>query len=399
MSYWFKFTFMRERRLWYVLGISLFLNFLFFFVDIFPALRHYKTQKEIENISTSEGRILFEPEVVQEAIEMAGTKRSVMPMSEPTHFLGNLKHFSRFKSNRYLERYNYPKAFLFAGLSEYALNHRDTVLMEQVAELFEPYMDKEGIPSFEFTIIDQVPFGITALHLYQFYGDMKYKKLADYFYQQVIEISRQHPHRLVAYRPHHLYKIYFNDTLGMICPFLMRYGVLFSDPNAWELARIQINYFIEFGIDKETFLPAHAISQPHDIKVGPHNWGRGIGWYFYALAEYLKYVEDDTFRETSEGLYKTLDLLKTDDRLWSQFPGSSVQFDASATLMIMYAINLLEPQFYGHADVFQLLSHFVKNGRIASTSGDTYGVNRYSGTFGDSELSQGFLLLLLSTSR
>jgi unsaturated rhamnogalacturonyl hydrolase len=390
---------MRERRLWIVLGVSFFFNVLFFLVDILPAMRHYYLQKEIESMSSSDQEVLIEAEVVGEALEMASRRGTIMPMHEPTHFLGGLKRISRFKSNRNHERYNYPKAFLFAGLSEYAFVHRDSVLMREVANLFEPFLEEEGVPSFEFTIIDQVPFGITAMHLYQFYGDLKYKKLADYFFLQVQKIANQHPHRLVAYRPHHLYKIYFNDTLGMICPFLIRYGALFSEPRALELAKIQLEYFTEQGIDNETFLPAHAISQPHDIKVGPHNWGRGIGWYLFSIAEYLKYLDDDSFREKSDGLFATLDVLKTEESLWSQFPGSSAQFDASATLMIMYSINVLQPQFYGHADVFHLLSPYVKNGRIASTSGDTYGVNRYSGTFGDSELSQGFLLLLLSTSR
>jgi unsaturated rhamnogalacturonyl hydrolase len=390
---------MRERRLWYVLGVSLLFNIIFFLVDILPALRHYYHQRAISEMNISSSAVWIESEVVKEALEMASTSSAVMPMSEPTHFIGGLMRMGKFQNQRKHERYNYPKAFLFAGLSEYAMVHRDTALMDEIAELFEPFLEDEGVPSFEFTIVDQVPFGMTALHLYQFYGEMKYKKLADYFYQQVLQISKQHPHRLVAYRPHHLYKIYFNDTLGMICPFLIRYGAIFSDPYAWELARIQLNYFTDAGTDKETHLPAHAISQPHDIKVGPHNWGRGIGWYLFALAEYLKYVEDDHFREKSVGLYSTLKLLKTEESLWSQFPGSSGQFDASATLMIMYSINLLQPQYYGHSDIFHLLSPYVRKGRIASTSGDTYGVNRYSGTFGDSELSQGFLLLLLSTSQ
>jgi hypothetical protein len=44
-----------------------------------------------------------------------------------------------------------------------------------------------------------------------------------------------------------------------------------------------------------------------------------------------------------------------------------------------------------------LLNDFISaDGYVQQTSGDTYGINNYSKAFGMSDLSQGFLLLILN---
>ena len=40
--------------------------------------------------------------------------------------------------------------------------------------------------------------------------------------------------------------------------------------------------------------------------------------------------------------------------------------------------------------------HILTNGFVDDCSGDTYGLNSYSHTFGESELCNGFLLMLVS---
>jgi hypothetical protein len=52
-----------------------------------------------------------------------------------------------------------------------------------------------------------------------------------------------------------------------------------------------------------------------------------------------------------------------------------------------------------HEILSKLENYINRDGEILQTSGDTYGVNRYSATFGKSELSQGMLLLLLANAK
>ena len=65
----------------------------------------------------------------------------------------------------------------------------------------------------------------------------------------------------------------------------------------------------------------------------------------------------------------------------------------------MLGLSLLEKRKknqFGIKKAKEELSMLIKtNGKIGYCSGDTVSVNLYSKTFGESELSQGFLLVLL----
>lgn len=90
-------------------------------------------------------------------------------------------------------------------------------------------------------------------------------------------------------------------------------------------------------------------------------------------------------------------IVKISNNLYSQFPGSSEDFDASTSTMFLYSFNLSLHNKIGKQEVLNLFSPYInKKGMLTNTSGDTYGPNRYSKSFGYSELSQGMLLLLLS---
>src|SRR5690606_6752017 len=94
---------------------------------------------------------------------------------------------------------------------------------------------------------------------------------------------------------------------------------------------------------------------------------------------------------------ESLSTLTNSEGLWSQFPGSNDTFDASTTTMILYGMSLGGYKEMNSQEVLEkLLPYLSVDGEILQTSGDTYGTNRYSNSFGLSELSQGMLLLLLS---
>ncbi|MEX2512329.1 MAG: hypothetical protein WD398_05440 [Cyclobacteriaceae bacterium] len=118
-----------------------------------------------------------------------------------------------------------------------------------------------------------------------------------------------------------------------------------------------------------SFLPAHAVLREGKIKVGSQNWGRGIGWYFYTMAEYSKYVEEEPFFDIISGIISSMEILKMDGGIWSQFPGTSDRFDASTTVMYMYAKNLIFPVTYTKQEVLSLFSPYLYKGIVGHTSG------------------------------
>lgn len=68
--------------------------------------------------------------------------------------------------------------------------------------------------------------------------------------------------------------------------------------------------------------------------------------------------------------------------------------------MFLYGQTLINPDLYTKQEILSMFAKYInEDGEILQTSGDTYAVNRYSATFGKSELSQGILLLLLANAK
>lgn len=123
--------------------------------------------------------------------------------------------------------------------------------------------------------------------------------------------------------------------------------------------------------------------------------GEGIGRYLLGLSSYYK--ETGEFEKEYRGLLNTLKNLRNGQGLWGQFPGSKDKFDASASLMYIYAELQNDPDSYSKSELMRLMRSFISvEGEVLETSADTYSANYYSSTFGKSELSQGLLLSIIS---
>lgn len=377
----------------FILTFSLIFNFTVIIFDSVPFLYHRYEHKLTQNKKSILDTNSPEKTIVNCALTMAKSEKVKMIWREQASFTEGILNLRNFNSDKYFRKYNYPRAFLISGLTEYAKTKNDTLLMLQVVKVFDNYIDRKGMPTFNFNKVDQVPFGVAAINLYQFTNDIRYKKFADYIYVKLLSFQETE-NDIILYRKGQ--KQQLNDVLGMICPFLIRHNEITNDNQALILAQKQLQYYINYGVDKETYLPSHAINLKSNIKIGPVNWGRGIGWYIIALSEFVK--NEKTYSDELNGLISTLNKLATKDSIWTQFPGSSDRFDASTSTMFMYAINLVHPNTYSVESVLKILGKYIDSeGKILSTSGDTQGVNDYSKSFGDSELSQGMLLMILST--
>lgn len=378
-----------------ILIISLLINLIVLTVDVFPFITSRLEQKYFKNETTINHTKFPEQIIVNRSLAMASSNKVLTVFDEKASFSQELlKIVGKAGRSDSFKLYNYPRAYLISGLTDYARSKKDSVLMSKTAKIFDNYINDDGSPSFVFDKVDQVPFGIAAINLYHYTNNIKYKKFADYIYNYLKSLE-QNKINIVLYRKKDTRQL--SDVIGMICPFLVRYEEIHKDDASLMMSLRQLQFYIKYGVDKDTFLPCHGIHLKTTIKVGPTNWGRGIGWYIIGLSEYVQ--QKGVFTVELDGLIATLDKLKTDDSIWTQFPGSDTHFDASSTTMYMYAINLSKPGTYSRQDVLKILGKFIReDGTITSTSGDTYNINRYSKTFGDSELSQGMLLMLLSTT-
>ena len=160
------------------------------------------------------------------------------------------------------------------------------------------------------------------------------------------------------------------------------------------MARKNIEFYLEFGLSNSG-LPSHGVNKDTLTPVGSSNWGRGIGWFALGLSSFHAYTGE--FAQEYGALVAILNNLKNNDGLWGQFPGSKDDFDASTSLLFIYAQLISQPCLYNSDEFIEKFTpHINSEGEILKTSGDTYSANYYSKTFGRSELSQGLFLSILS---
>ena len=370
--------------------LSLFLNFAFIYYDTIPFLWP-KLEKKYFMDKTIKINEKTEQIIAAKSFEMVVSKHVTMVWGDANGLTRKFFDLRYEISSEDFKKFNYPRAFLFYGLAKYYESKNDIGKLKELKSVFDSYLDKKGKPLFVFDKIDQVTFGLTAFVLYKHYNEEKYLKLINQIFNFIQESTIDND--LINYRNGQ--SVFLNDMLGMVVPFLIEYQKHYKNANAIEIAKTQLEYYINYGVDKETYLPTHGIDLKTGIKVGPTNWGRGIGWYFLALAEYHKTTGE--FQEEYDGIINTLLRIRNPEGLWSQFPGSMDYFDASSTLLFMYGMNLNKEIYKESKDITSLLKDYLsEDGSINQTSGDTYGINDYSKTFGKSELSQGVLLMLLS---
>ena len=266
--------------------------------------------------------------ILDQSVKMAESDKVYMIWSEPKGVTSELMSINSSRKSNELQTYNFPKAFLLYGISEYLINKQDEDKLIRFKIIFDKLIDNNGEPSFSLNRIDQAPFGLAALNLYEVFKEDKYLKFSDRLYEYILESNEDDG--IIPYRKGS--PIIYEDVLGMAVPFLLEYYQLKKDESILRIAEEQMIYYINYGVDKETFLPTHAVNREEKIKIGPTNWGRGIGWYYIALANYYHYTGD--FEEEYLGLTNTLQSLKNSDNLWSQFPGGGGRFDASASMVV-----------------------------------------------------------------
>lgn len=305
---------------------------------------------------------------------------SQMITDEFSGFPGDqIKFWTRRKRHGKITNY-YNTAYLYAGLSYYALNTDSTEEQNKVSRyLFSQSAswDKGLELNYELAFVDQVPIGIAYINLYKITGDERYLSVVNQIFNFVLCL-RESGSNLIRYRKESNRNCV--DCLGMIVPFLMEYYWLTKDIRAYDIVRDNVVDFQTKGLDCTTQLPYHAYDIDSRIHLGSINWGRGIGWYLLALSYCPEFSNDVLFANVCKLPY-------------TQFPLSSSDFDSSTALMFEIYKREVSGSWTGSLDFIK--SHIGNDGMIMGCSGDTYVLNRYSHSFGPSELCNGLFFIML----
>lgn len=299
-----------------------------------------------------------------------------MSMDESRGLLRDLKTFYTSPSRGSDIPNNFYTSYAMVGVSYYAIAKNDSLTMEQLRRKFKKYIDKSGV-NYEIQVIDQASIGILLLNLYTWFHDEIYLKAAHELFADIQ--SMRENDGSIKYRPNSPNQ--FCDAVGMYIPFLMEYFNLTKDSLAYQIADYNMQQYYRKGVDKETGIPFHGYDWNSGIRVGSANWGRGIGWYLLAAA-YCPQFKDEKLNESLKKMNYT------------QFPNSNNKFDSSTALMFEIYKQAKNPN--RPLSLSFIKPHILKMGFVDDCSGDTYNLNDYSHSFGESELCNGLLLMLAS---
>lgn len=349
------------------------ISFLFNLILFLPLIIKLK---RIRNKEAYVDVMMSDETCVSKVLEASmANKGKLMSFYEPTGTIIDYYFWIRKRNN--LVQVNFPTSYFLFGLASYGIKNNDKIIINHVDSILDKFLTSKGDLSYELIRLDQIPIGLPMLVIDEYLERKKYSRVITQLWEFIK--TRYKKDGQILYLTGTQFQ--HVDTIGMFVPFLCKLKNLFSHHLIDEILKQTFNEYYKYGIDKDNHLPAHGYNLTTKTKIGSINWGRGIGWYLLGASFY------DEFKDTL--LDQTITNLE-----YTQFPGQLDHFDSSTALM--NEIYKRKKGLTERVNLNFIKPYIMKNGNVGSCSGDTYTYNRYSQTFGPSELCNG-LLLYLST--
>ena len=197
---------------------------------------------------------------------------------------------------------NYAMAYLYAGLSYYALKNKGSKVIDYLI-LKSGEFSSDGRLDYKLTEVDQEPIRIMYINLYKISHNKHFFNVTHSIFEY-LKHKRIDGSNIITYREKSQNQ--FSDGISMIVPFLMEYFHASQDSTALLMAIENVNEYRKYGCDETIGIPVYGYNKKTHIKMGSANWRRGIGWYLLGAA-YTPHIQDST-------LNKSIDLLN-----YSQF--------------------------------------------------------------------------------
>jgi len=295
-------------------------------------------------------------------------------------------------------------AFNLLGLITYHRIFQERKVLDKVQGFFNEQLDNNFNWKIPISRVDFAMKGYALVYLEKSLDDSHYyHPLMQMFTSLTMEV------------PHNDKGVYFYskngavlvDTLGMICPFLMKLGKQYNLPEATNLSVKQLSEFISINTDPETSLPFHGYFNSGPRKLGSLGWGRGTGWYLLGIVDSLAEMNpDDNYYEFLRSAYKAaiktiVDFQKQDGSWsWSILQKEDTS-DMSTTALIGYCIcrgieigildNSLLPILTNARNVMIKKTN-SKNGYIQHGLTEAAGLGKYPQKYGSYPWLQGIAL-------
>ncbi|MDO4284064.1 MAG: glycoside hydrolase family 88 protein [Eubacteriales bacterium] len=217
----------------------------------------------------------------------------------------------------------------------------------------------------------------------------------------------------IVYRAGRGNEYIFADGAGMTAMFLSRYGALFDDREATELAVTQLRSFLRCGMDRRSGLPYHGYELTDKVKYGLVGWGRAVGWLLMGLVVTVTSLPEThgAYEELKRGysrLVLATEQWQREDGMYAwQLGAAEGPADTSATAMISYAAavgvraDILgeEHRIRLNQSIKALLEMTGQDGRVQGALAECMGFAEHPQTYGCYPWGQGAALAFLSAMR
>ncbi len=193
------------------------------------------------------------------------------------------------------------------------------------------------------------------------------------------------------------------DTIGMICPMLARLGRLTGNDRYREMALLQLERFLDLGIDEETGWPWHGYRRGSGERLGLPGWGRGLGWLVLGMVDTILELSEKNdcskwFEITNRWIERMYEFQMADGNWPWLLTERNARYDTSVTAMLGYAACRFYGHNFGRNDTARLMYERAfaaidemtdPLGRVQSASGEALGWGDYSQQFGNNLWVQG----------
>lgn len=302
-----------------------------------------------------------------------------------------------FKTNEFF----WPKSLLAMSLEQSYICEKNKKDLDILENYYCSWI-KKGL---KINYIDQSLNGYIMLFLYDLTKNEKYKKSLHSIFEYLFNYQKKHNNSF-PYRESKE-NIVLIDSVGMICPFLCRYGKYFKNKLAIDLAINHIINYFKKGFDSVTNLPYHGYDLSNCNKLGIRGWGRGIGWFLMGISYSLEYIPKNHkkyafIKKKFKELIKEIIKYQNEDGSFSwQIIDLKGHADTSAVSMIFCAIQkvinlkILSKSYEKNCiKAFKYILSFKIKGRIFNCSTECKGINNYPQIYGSYYWSQGPSIML-----
>lgn len=304
---------------------------------------------------------------------------------------------------------HWQEAALLLGLIEFARKGNNKRAEHEIKKYLNTKFDEDGGWKQKPEQIDAAILGYAVIKI-DFINIDGFKEALDYIWELIK--SNMGEDGTVQYRK--TMKNYrYVDTIGLICPFLVAYGIRYNKEECVRLAITQLKEFEHRGMLGKHYIPGHAYQLNNTLPFGLYGWGRGLGWFAVGLVDsWLELPQSHPSKTILEEMIKkfatSILAYQNTDGNWNwtvtraeSRPDSSTTATLGWFLIQASQIEELSESCTKGAElaIHYLMSVTRRNGVVDFSQGETKDIGIYSMLFNALPFTQGFCIRMINVNQ